>query len=395
MRVKKTEVSNFRNLSQQTIWLHPRLNILLGVNGSGKTNFLEALFSVIKGKSFRPYSGREDWLLKSKGTPSENCKINVEFENELGLSETLSLSFDSSAGWTTRQNEKKISGRAIQTLRSRPIVSFSPDDHYLVRGGPEFRRDFLDAVLSDICPGYGETLERFQKALKNRNLILKKGKDNFQIRKSLEVELIVWTEILAQEAAAVFLLRWEIWAEMETKFKFFAGELGLESAFGELQIILKSDIERTPQTNTASALSTTLHDQFNESLEKDWATGWTHRGPQRDDIFFGLSGCDSRAHASQGQARMIAFLMRWLHVHWISEATGRQPILLLDDFSSELDHRIRAHLISLIFREKSQVFLTATDLQGVDLTGLSDYNHYRVEKGKILSENGAFSDRDK
>lgn len=395
MKIKQVSLSGFRNLYSQTVIFNPSFNIFIGVNGSGKTNFLEAIYVCLKGKSFRPYSKKEDWVSKV-GNSEDKSGINLEIINDRMFTEETQASYSlNNKRWAFFRNGKKTVAQSILGSDTFPVVCFSPDDHELIRGAPESRRFYFDTLFTDVCPGYGETLQRFQKALKNRNQILKSGQEIVSLRTGLSAELSAWTETLAEEATNLWALRRELWENLRFRIEKTEKFLSLSDRCGTLNVNWETDLGIAFEENFPSLTSNRVYDHIMARIDADWATGWTHRGPQRDDLILNISNLSAKNHASQGQARLLALLLRWVHIDWISEARNQQPILFLDDFSSELDPDVRTHLLSLIFSRKSQVFLTSTDLQGVDLSRVSDYTYYRVQAGKILSENLLFFDRDK
>jgi DNA replication and repair protein RecF len=258
-----------------------------------------------------------------------------------------------------------------------PIVVFSPDDHALIRHSPEARRSFMDEIFSDVIPGYVEVLERFERTLKNRNKLIKQHQA-LEL-KAPNAELKTFTELLVRSSYELFTIRMEIWATFSKRFSEVSSEL-FKVSTPDISVSYDADIFHFKKS--ASSL-----EDFRIQMENSWsvdiATGWTHRGPHRDDIHIAIEGLDSRTKASQGQARLLALALKWTHALWVTEERRERPLFLIDDLSSELDATHRGRLLDLIKELSCQVFISGTDPSLVDFQSISDYTHYRVEKGEI------------
>ena len=378
MRITKVSIQGFRNLERVQLEPGSNLNLFFGENGHGKTNFLEAIFTCVRAKSFRPYSQKLDWFPINRELTAVN-RVDLEIENSAGFNIDVTLLANEHSKWAHYLNQKKITPAK---LRSQiPIVVFSPDDHSIIRGAPEHRRDYLDEILEDVCPGYSETIGRFEEALKSRNRILKRESEK-SFRENTE-ELKTWTEIFAQSAAEIIELRYELWPEFERRFE----KLG-KSLFKDFGIGAKVYFDADFKTSDGK---TPLKDQMLahilKDLDKDLATGWTHRGPHRDDIKITLDGVDSRSSASQGQARLCALLLKWLHADWVMEDRKEIPLFIIDDLSSELDASRRHKLMGLAQSTNGQIFVSTTEASLVDLNSISEYTSFFVERGVFKSKN--------
>jgi DNA replication and repair protein RecF len=212
LRITHLQIENFRNISQIDIELSPVLNGFWGNNGQGKTNILEAIFSACKLKSFRPYSSKKDWYPRLiHNTPQTKVEIFLETNRQYG--HKIQLANDDGKRWQSFWDDKKASAQQIQS--KVPILAFSPDDHSLIRGGPEGRRDFFDALLIDIAPGYAEILQRYHKALKQRNELIRSFEND---KKKVIPELSTWTTLLIQEGFDLSLIRREFWPLFRSQF---------------------------------------------------------------------------------------------------------------------------------------------------------------------------------
>lgn len=379
MKITKFELYSFRNLEKFSIMPSEAFNGFWGENGQGKTNILEALYISIKGKSFRPYSQKKDWIPKvfhEIGNPKTSSGIYIGLELVDGKSFPLTIHTKWTSGgqhgkWSFFFNGKKSTSAKIYT--KVPLIAFSPDDHALIRQGPELRRSFIDDVFSDVIPGYSEVLTRFEKSLKNRNQILKKQKKE-EIFK-ITPELSTWTEMMAQESQELSTLRTEAWKTFSEYFRPIAEEL-MESP-------LKVDCQWLPGIKLENFSTEDIIEYLLENLMADLALGYTTRGPQRDDFQILLDGENAKGTASQAQARILALALKWAHTDWLQQERAQKAIFIIDDFSSELDIVRRSKLIDRICHNSSQLFVTGTDLNMVPLEKFSDIKNYQVAEGTL------------
>lgn len=371
MKIESVRISGFKNLKNLSLELGNGVNGFWGENGQGKSNLLEALYVAVKGSSFRPYSHREDWL------PEDGSPLSVQFDcrDDIGLPYRCEMFYEpESKKWVWRFNEKKCK---VQVLAEKiPIVVFSPDDHALIREGPENRRGFLDSVLVDVCPGYAEVLSRYEKVLKSRNRLLKQ----YQREEIWDFtpEMDSWTRLLCVEGEQIARLREEVWPKFEGYFQQVAGPLFLELC-GTVSIIFEQDSVGNEKIFTKTKYYQILKDDY----RKDLATGWTHRGPHRDDFRTELGGIDARSKASQGQARLLALSLKWTHALWVSLERREIPLFLIDDFSNELDILRRKKLLEMLGQISGQILITGTDSNTILSANFTQARHFTVRRGEI------------
>jgi len=270
-------------------------------------------------------------------------------------------------------------------------VGFAPDDHVRTRGAPEVRRRFLVEVFTDACPGYAEVLARYEKALKSRNRILKQMKrheEHETLSTGLSTglstaELESWTGVLATAAVQLSQLKDEVWPRFAEHFLDHSRRLFDETG---LELSLRFAADR-PKVEGRASQAADFIDVYRKSWTVDKATGWTHRGPHRDDFVIELSGLSGRSKASQGQARLLALGLKWAHASWVQQERGEIPLFLIDDFSNELDGLRRKKLLEILAGIPGQVFITGTDSGSVDSGVFSEYRHYEVLNGQITGKN--------
>lgn len=380
MKIEEVFIHSFRNLKDIHYLSTSQVNAFVGDNAQGKTNFLESLYVTLRGESFRYYSSKKDWLSANANA----LGVKIKLRSDLGNVHMVELRSD---GQSVRffLNEKKIA--ASQLKSKHPIVVFSPDDHQLVRGAPEERRHFVEDVLSDGVPGYAEHLDEYEKALKNRNILLKNARES-GITKELKSQILHWDYLLAREGVNLLQLREESWPEYKKIFQRVIHEI-FHTASVDMQWKV---FHKIPTQNE-------YVDNLGKSFETDFYTGWTHYGPHREDFEILIGNVPARTSASQGQARVLAMGLRWSHAQWIKERNTEEPVFFVDDFSSELDEHHRKALLERLFSSQGQVFLTGTKESFLEsnLGSNLDANHYGKMFAKIPKcyiVNGKISDRD-
>lgn len=367
MKILDVSIHRFRNLKDVSFSAGPEINAFFGENAQGKSNFLEALFVAMRGESFRPYSVKKDWITLGGTFPPF---IHISFLTHTGAKETIEFK-DEGTGVKHYLNEKRSSS---QQLRLRhPIVVFSPDDHQVIRGEPEFRRRVSDDILSDVVPGHYEQLLIYERALKSRNTLLKEIREK-GFSPELKMQLQNWSALLAESGVKLLEIRDESWPEYKRLFQRVIHSL-IHTQAQPVDIEWKSFPKLIHKEE--------FEQNLGKNLDRDIATGWTHYGPHREDFEMLLNGIPARTAASQGQARLLAMALRWAHAEWIRERCFEEPIFFVDDLSSELD---KGHLKALFERLKTasgQVFLTSTNESFLEPNLIANTRKAYIVNGRV------------
>ncbi|MBX7192698.1 MAG: DNA replication/repair protein RecF [Sandaracinaceae bacterium] len=334
-RVRSLRASGFRNLVPLELAPGPRLNVIAGDNGQGKSNLLEAIHYAATLRSFRG-AGTDELV----ATDRDEAYVSIVADAR-PLARTLEVGLRRG-----QARQPKLDGKrprsGLAWLGVLPAVLFHPGDLALAQGGPEGRRALLDEVLSEIDPTYATTLASYVKALRSRNRLLKEEPVNRRAVTAFDGVLAAAGAILGQARdRLVSDLRpraTEVWHEL------FETTVPLEIAFSP----------RVEPTERA------LLDALAESLERDVLRGFTAEGPHADDVALRVKERSAKHHASQGQQRALVLALKVAELEVLAHRTGRVPILLLDDVSSELDATRNRRFFGLLARMGGQVFLTTT-----------------------------------
>jgi DNA replication and repair protein RecF len=368
MILTRLQLRNFRNYQAQELRFAPGLSVFVGKNAQGKTNILEAVHVLCTGRSHRTSKDREMIYHDQAMNPAERAYICATCRQRDG-NHQLEVAISQRGRKAIRVNGSSVL-RLGDLMGHMNAVMFSPEDISLIRGGPAYRRRFMDMTLSQVRGSYFFTLQRYQQALLQRNellkIILRQGKG--------EETLDVWDEQLAQAGAELTFYRQEFAEYLGKNAKSIHHQLtgGQE----DLKLVYETALQGEPEQRKAQML-----EGLSRSRSRDIRMGVTNFGPHRDDMAVQINGADARADASQGQRRTAVLSMKLAQLTMMEEITGEAPLLLLDDVFSELDGARREMLQSYISRV--QTFITCVDMEGLALKKQSGPHCYQVEAGRI------------
>ena len=356
MWIKKIKIKNFRNYESEEINLEKNINIFYGQNAQGKTNIIESIFLCSLGKSFRTKKDKEMIKLNE-----QNAVVEVEYEKsdrdgkikiEIGNKKNIYL------------NGIKIK-KLSELLGNLNIVIFTPDDINILKGGPQNRRRFLDIMISQLRPNYMHILNLYIKTMEQRNNYLRQIKEEHKDENLLEI----WDEKLAEYAIKIYEYRKEFIEKIIKKLDIIHKNI----TNGEEQIELEYVTECDSKEKYLKLLK--------ERRKLDIIKGFTTKGIHRDDFVIYINKKEIKIFGSQGQNRTAMLSLKLAELQVIYDEIGEYPILLLDDFMSELDKTRRKNFLENI--EGTQVIITGTEK--LDIENL-EYLEYNVSNGKIFKQ---------
>jgi DNA replication and repair protein RecF len=356
---------NVRNLRPLTLEPRERFNVFVGDNGQGKTNLLEAIHAVSTLRSFRTTALSD---LIAFGAPEARVGARV-------LKDELQRVYELAIGPAGRK--VTLDGKAARPLARYfggfNVVVFTPEDLQLPRGAPGDRRRFLDRAVFNARPEYLGAVQDYEKVLKQRNAILKMYANETMSRERVEEMLSLYDDQLAPLSLAVANARASLVEDLQPE---------LSAAFSAI-----THSERKAHAHYVSKTAGSTVDAVvaghRAGRMKDLGTSSTQFGPHRDDLAFTLDGHDAGGFASQGQLRAIMLAWKTAELAILTRVHGDQPILLLDDVSSELDPARNAYLFEHLANQAGQCFITTTHEGHVLLS--RDRANYRIENGQISS----------
>ena len=364
MKISLLMAHGIRNLAPVQLEPRERFNVFVGQNGQGKTNLLEAIYVVATLRSFR--TSRLADLIAFDRT---DAQLGARVERE-GMSRIYQVEL--SPGTRRVLLDSKAVRPIARYFGGFNVVVFTPEDLALPRGSPSDRRKFLDRAVFNQGSDYLLAIQDFEKVLKQRNSVLKQATQGMAASRVEEL-LEVYDHQLAPLSSMI----------ANTRAAFVEKIRGpLETAF---QAIARSphhaNVRYVSKTAGLSVEAIAAH--LHETHARDLATESTQSGPHRDDLAFELDGRAAGDFASQGQLRAIMLAWKTAELDLLAKTHDEQPILLLDDVSSELDPSRNAYLFEHLANQAGQCFITTTSEGHVLLS--RDRADYRIENGQISS----------
>lgn len=271
---------------------------------------------------------------------------------------------------------KKQQKKSWLLKRFNPVI-FTPDDLQIIKNSPSFRRRFLDEVIINLNPVYYRYLKHYQHILFQRNVLLKKNKDNREIKR----QLTVWDQKIIELGTFIILYRVKILQKLNQKAKFFH-QLMTENK-ETIKLKYNSNVLFT-YTDDKMEISNILSQKLNEAQEKDFQLKVTTVGPHRDDYFIMNNEINLGIYGSQGQQRTAALSLKLAELELFKEKEDEYPPLLLDDVMSELDPERKIFLTQLIKERPMQTFITSICLEDLrQVKTNKDAKVFQVKNGRI------------
>ncbi|MCD6385814.1 DNA replication/repair protein RecF [Candidatus Sumerlaeota bacterium] len=353
MYLSNIEIRNFRNIQEVQLQLSPSANIITGGNAQGKTNFLEAIYCLLKGRSFRTGLDRDCLPVIVPAPVSTEQTIAVIKGSLVKQDVSHPIRFILTGEAKRLYYDGKVIKRLADYWSETAVVVFTPEDLSIVKGTPANRRKFLDVMASQLWQPYITNLVQFNALLKSRNAFLRQVVDGYA---SIE-ELENWDKELAIASAHLFCYRWQLIEKLQSLAPSIYRSLSNENE--SLSLHYENFLDANEPLSFDEARQFYL-ELLVARRELDLERGITTTGPQRDELSIFVNGLDARSFGSQGQQRSIVVSLRCAEALLMKEFFSDTPILLLDDVLSELDARHRECILKTLPKD-SQIFLTTTD----------------------------------
>jgi DNA replication and repair protein RecF len=329
MVLKRIKCQGFRNLVDAEIQFADDLNYIIGDNGAGKTNLLEAIFYAGNASSFRESEDRSLVRFDSQF---------FRVEAQAGDDQNAAVYYDTERKRLTRDGNSV--SRISDFIGWLGVTIMSIDDIWIVRGAPSKRRSFLDWTIAKISPSYAADLAEYRKIVRQRNRYLQSYSENGS-KKLFEV----LDEKLIESGNEIYRKREAKMPELRKRFVEFGENFGSK----------KFDVDY----QSVCANMRLDNDMLERVRSREILLGQTVIGPHRDDLLFSINGRPMQHYASEGEERAASIALKLAEAEMLFQSRGDRPILLLDEVSAELDRRKRETLLRLL---KGQVFYASTQL---------------------------------
>ena len=328
MRLQSLSQINFRNLLTPRLEFSPGITAIVGANAAGKSNLLAALYLGCTGEV---PSGK---IVESVKLGEAEGYVNVHVERDDGITSI-------EIGLAPGRKVVRLDGQTVRSLdvaRVAAAVLIKPEDGDLIHGSPSLRRGYLDALLSKVSLRYALLLREYSRVVEQRNAALKvRGEDP---------TLSVWTDKFLELGSEIMDLRIRAMKRISSIAQASYHDVAADSKILCVSLQSKS--------------SETLQEQLDATSQEERARGVTVVGPHRDDVLLTLDDHSVQAYGSRGEARTASLALRIAEYQLLLEKHGEAPILLLDDFTAELDAKRRAFVLELA-ANTPQAIVTGTE----------------------------------
>lgn len=363
MYITSHYIKNYRNIDEAVIEPINGVNVIYGENGHGKTNIIESIWLFTGCNSFRTRKNAE--LIENH---HDFARLETEFE-AYGRKQTAKLIIGENKE-AYLNAVKQISPRKF--LGEFQAVVFSPSVLSVIQDGPSEKRKFMDIAISLIKPNYAVILSKYNKAVFQRNSLLK------QINHTGKGEdlLFAFDEQLAVLGGKILNYRLDYIEKLKEEASFIYG--GISNGREKMKVEYINSLKE--KGNSSQEWSDIFYHELSKNHKRDVFRLATTVGPHKDDLDITLNGMNARSYGSQGQQRTCALALKLAEATVIKELSGEQPIALLDDVMSELDEKRQKYLIK--YFDGWQVFVTCCDR--AHLKKIKCGRAYRIKDGKTL-----------
>lgn len=369
MKILNARLHNFRNYSETSFEFAARMNVLLGENGQGKTNALEALSFFCLTKSF--YASADATVLKRE---QEFFEISGALESDNGKVFSVRVAYDNTQKVKKFTINNADAEKFSAVIGMFPVVVLSPENNKVTFGSPNDRRKFIDLVISQSSRTYIEDILEYRRVVRQRNAILTEAQG-----KECSELLTPWNEMLILRGARIIQKRNQFISEfapyIADTYRRIVGEKETPKIEYAPSVSIAIDV---PEREIQELLAQKVARKYNDELR--FKTSLV--GPHRDEILLSLNGMQLKHFASQGQHKTFLVALKAAEFFYLKERCSETPVFLLDDVFSELDENRSRKLLSLV-ESLGQTFITATSEK------LFGGAHWNKQRRKFLIKDGA------
>ena len=369
MQLQSLRARAFRNIAEVSLDAHPRLNIIVGENGAGKTNLLEAIHLAASLRVLRAIERTSDLI--TFGERTAQVKARFDLDGPLPVEVTI----------TSKGKKATLADKAVRDVGDVGdrigVVSFVPEDLTIVRGAPEVRRRALDRFCYGIDAGFRHQARRYEQTLAQRNRLLKDPAIDPVLLASFSAPLV---------DAGVALMRARVrgvhlWSSPFGQATAAISDGGLHAQLRYQSALLPASSSAAPPAEIDDGLAARFMAKLEAQANAERMRKTTLCGPHLDDVAITIAERRARRLASQGQARALTLALKVAQVRLMAAHRKSAPLLLLDDVAGELDRRRAAALFAVVDEVSSQAFVTTTELGTLPPLGACRIFH--VQSGAV------------
>ena len=344
MYIEDISIVNFKNLKDVHVAFSPRLNFLIGNNGAGKTNLMDAVYYLSFCKSF--FNAVDQLNINHE----ENFFMLSANYHRLDSSETISCALQKGQKKQFKRNTK-VYKKLMEHIGLLPLVMITPNDSNLILGGSDERRKFMDGVISQYNQNYLNDLLKYNRALLQRNNLLK----HFAVDRYFDSELLtVWDSQLIEYGQRIHSERCKFVEKLVPLFQ-------------EYYTFISQGNEKVGLIHQSDLYENNLEKLLNESLAKDRALQYTTTGIHKDELVFNIDEYQIKKLGSQGQKKTYLVALKLAQYDFIKEIAKMKPILLLDDIFDKLDRHRVEQIVKVVAGDSfGQIFITDTNREHLD-----------------------------
>jgi DNA replication and repair protein RecF len=356
MQLSHLKIRDFRNLVDVELEPCSGVNLISGINASGKTSLLESIYYISHLRSFRtPYLS--DLINHHANSLQLVARAKDQLNNQIPIGV-----FRSKDSLEVRANQKPIQ-RVADITAIFPVLAIHPDSYRLITGSPSERRAYIDWGVFHVEHGFFNAWQRYKKALSQRNAALRSSQKPAYCK--------LWDKELDQAAQHIHALRSRYIEELQPFL------LKLIAQFFHNQDV-RLEYKRGWKHGG------TLMDVLEQTFERDLRRGITQSGPHRADLLIQIDGKSAQTGISRGQQKVLVALLKLAQVQHFTQSADRHCILLYDDLAAELDENHRMQILSVLHQMPIQLFLTVIEPQQINLQQWSDVCMFHVEQGRLI-----------
>ena len=359
MQITELKLTNFRNYSSQKLSFYPTKNIIIGNNGEGKTNIVEAIYYLSITKSFRTMN--DDVVIKDG---EERAIVEGSIKTRLSNKYKIVISKTGKKVFINQDSVPKLS----DYISKINIVLFNPEDLKLIKDNPSTHRKLINMELSILSNNYLKLLSKYNKILKQRNTYLKSMMLNGMIPRD-------YLDILTDKLISCGIQIYQIRAKFIEDINEYLG-INYQKITKKEGLILKYISDYTDLSKEE------IYKKYQSLHKKDVNYGKTHFGIHLDDFIYLFNNHYAKDYLSEGEQKNAIISFKLAEVKVFQNQTGTMPILILDDLFSELDQEKITRIIKF-FKKSIQIFITTTDLKKIDEKIINNSKIFTIKRGKI------------